>query len=88
MFNSKVNAGASVLPIVGQGNPYFGVRGAGECLDSRWLLTRWVKGAEDANLTGNPSSQDDALKQALLAVVQLWEDRIQKQGVIVSPHFL
>lgn len=26
------------------------------------------------------------MKQALLAVVQLWEDRLQKQGVVVSEH--
>ncbi|KAM5543035.1 hypothetical protein V8D89_003419 [Ganoderma adspersum] len=34
--------------------------------------------------TGTPSSQEDALKQALLAVVQLWEDRLQKQGVVTT----
>ncbi|PIL33558.1 hypothetical protein GSI_04181 [Ganoderma sinense ZZ0214-1] len=34
--------------------------------------------------TGNPSTQEDALKQALLAVVQLWEDRLQKEGVLTT----
>ncbi|KAI1791174.1 hypothetical protein LXA43DRAFT_1012733 [Ganoderma leucocontextum] len=61
MFKSKVNAGASVFSVTGQGRPYVGVRAA-----------------------GNASGQEDALKQALLAVVQLWEDRLQKQGVVTT----
>ncbi len=35
-----------------------------------------------------PTSPDDAVKQALLAVVQVWLDRLQSMAVVVSNLFM
>lgn len=49
-----------------------------------WCAICLLEGVLTAHIATPPASPDDATKQALLAVVQVWLDRLSAMSVVVS----